>query len=383
MVITIVCDVFGEDTNGTIVATNNLIKFLKKQGHTIRILSAEQSKAGQENYFIVPTMNFGKLLNAYVAKVGVSLAKADKEIVKKSLKGADHVHIMLPFSLGVAAAKIAHEMGISTSAGFHMQAENFTSYIKLNKLKPLNHGVYKFIWKHMYKYIDGIHYPTKFIRDIFESNIKQKTNGYIISNGVHEYVKKRECNKPEEFKDKIVILSIGRYAREKSQDTILKAINYSKYKNKIQVILAGEGVKEKYYKKLSKNLKIKPIFNLYSRDDLVDIINYADLYVHPAEMELEGIACLEAIACGKLTIVSNSKLSATKDFAIDERCIFEKRNPKDLARVIDYWIDNPKEKLIYEKQYLDNAVIYNQQDCMKKMEEMILEIHNEKQKNKA
>ena len=57
-----------------------------------------------------------------------------------------------------------------------------------------------------------------------------------------------------EFKDKFLILSVGRYSREKSQDTLLKAIRYSKYKDKIQIILAGQGVKERYYKKLAKKL---------------------------------------------------------------------------------------------------------------------------------
>ena len=70
---------------------------------------------------------------------------------------------------------------------------------------------------------------------------------------MHSYVQKRESKKPEDFADKIVILSTGRYAREKSQDTLIKAVAISKYKNKIQVILGGQGVKEKRYKKLSKN----------------------------------------------------------------------------------------------------------------------------------
>ena len=108
------------------------------------------------------------------------------------------------------------------------------------------------------------------------------------------------------------------------------------------------------------------------------MLNYSDMYVHPAEIELEGISCLEAIACGKLTIVSDSKLSATKEFAIDDKCIFKCRNPKDLARVIDYWIDHPEEAKEYEQKYLDSAKVFNQDECMKKMEEMMLEVISER-----
>lgn len=381
MIITIVCDVLGKENNGTTIAAMNLIRFLKKQGHTVKVLCADQNRKGQDGFYVVPNISFGKMLDKYVANIGVTLAKADKDIVTSALKGSDLIHTMLPFSLGMASVKIAKELNIPITAGFHMQAENLTSYIKLNKLKPANKFVYKYIWKHVYQYVDGIHYPTKFIQNIFEKNIKKTTPGYVISNGVHDYVKKRDIAKPEEFKDKFVILTTGRYAREKSQDTLIKAIRYSKHKNEIQLILGGMGIKEKKYKKLAKKLPIPPIFKFYSRTEIIDVLNYSDMYVHPAEIELEGIACLEAIVCGKLTIVSDSKLSATKEFAIDDTCIFKHRNPKDLARVIDYWIDRPELRKQYEQKYLESSCVFNQDECMKQMENMMKTvIQNKKQK---
>lgn len=379
MIITLVCDVLGGENNGTTIATMNLKRFLEKQGHTVKILCADQSKIGLENYYVVPNLNFGKVLNGYVSKVGISLAKPKEEILREAFQNSDIVHIMLPLTLAMKSVKVANEMNIPITAGFHMQAENFTSYVKLYNFKALNKVVYKFIYKHTYKYAKAIHYPTKFIKDIFEKNIKKSTNGYVISNGVNAYVQKREVEKPEELKDKIVILSIGRYAREKSQDTLLKAVKYSKYKDKIQLIFAGQGVKEKYYKKLAKKLPVPPIFHLYSRDEIINVLNYADMYVHPADGELEGIACLEAITCGKLTIVSDSKLSATKDFAIDKKCIFKHRNPKHLASIIDYWIEHPDEKKIYEEKYANNACCFNQEECMKQMEQMLLKVIDEKE----
>lgn len=173
-------------------------------------------------------------------------------------------------------------------------------------------------------------------------------------------------------------MTTGRYAREKSQDTLIKAVKLSRHKDKIQLILGGQGVKERYYKKLSEKLPISPIFKFYSRTEIIDVLNYADIYVHPAEMELEGISCLEAITCGKLTIVSDSELSATKDFAIDEKCVFKKRNPKSLANVIDYFIEHPNEIAFYGKKYEESAKAYDQEACMLKMEEMIKEVYRAK-----
>ncbi len=374
MTITVVCDVLGKENNGTTIAAMNLIRYLKSRGHEVRVLCADQERRGEEGYYIVPNYKFPKLIDSYIKKVGVTLAKPDVDIVTSTILGSDIVHIMVPLPLGMCACKVARKMGIPITAGFHMQAENFTSHIKANNFRFVNNYVYKFIWKHMYKYVGGIHYPTRFIREIFESRIKTQTKGYVISNGVNSYVQKRDIEKPEEFKDKIVILATGRFSREKSQDTLIRAVKRSKYKDKIQLIFAGLGAKEKYYKRLSKGLPVQPIFKFYSRTEIIDVLNYCDLYVHPAEVELEGIACLEAIACGKLTIVSDSKLSATKEFAIDDTCRFKNRNPKSLAHAIDYWIEHPMEKEEYEKRYLESATVFNQEECMKRMENMMVEV---------
>lgn len=383
MIVTIVCDVLGEENNGTTIAAMNLIRYLKKQGHIVRILCADQNKKGQENCWVVPNMNFGKTLNKYIEKVGVTLAKPVEDIIRDCIKGSDVVHILIPLYLSMNAIKIAKEYDIPMTASFHMQAENLTSYFKLNNVKFINTAVYKIIYKYVYQYVDKIHFPTKFIEEIFEKNIKKTTPGCVISNGVNDYVKKENIEKPLEYQNKIVILTTGRYAREKSQDTLIKAIYHSKYKDKIQLILGGQGIKEKEYRKLAKNLPIQPLFKFYSRTEIIDVLNYADIYVHPAKIELEGISCIEAIACGKLTIVSNSKLSATKEFAVDERCIFKCRKPKDLARVIDYWIDHPEEKKIIEDKYLHSALAFNQEKCMEKMEQMLfdaIKVHKNQEK---
>lgn len=373
MIITVVCDILGEENNGTAVATMNLIRYLRSEKHTVRILCADQSKIGEEDFFVVPNRSLGKALDKLVSRVGVSLAKPDMQVILKALIGAEHVHIMLPLGLGMAAAEAAYELNIPVTAGFHMQAENLTAYLKLNRIRAVNTFVYKYIYKRLYRYCFAIHYPTQFIRNVFESRIKRITNGYVISNGVHSYVQKREVKRPDELKNRIVILSIGRYSGEKSQDTLIKAVYRSAYKDKIQLILAGQGLRDKKYKRLAKNLPVQPIFRLYSRSEIVEVLNYCDLYVHPAVDELEGIACLESIACGKMTIVSDSENSATKEFAVDEKCIFKHKKPKDLARVIDYWIEHPEERAEYERKYLSSSAVYRQEDCMKKMGEMIAE----------
>ena len=61
MTVTIVCDVLGEENNGTTVATMNLVRYLKSRGDTVRILCADQSRKDEENTFVVPNIELGVL----------------------------------------------------------------------------------------------------------------------------------------------------------------------------------------------------------------------------------------------------------------------------------------------------------------------------------
>ena len=75
----------------------------------------------------------------------------------------------------------------------------------------------------------------------------------------------------------------------------------------------------------------------FSRQDLLNLLRCADLYCHPAEVEIESIACLEAIACGLVPVIANSPKSAAKSFALDEKSLFKNKDPEDMAAKIDYW----------------------------------------------
>ncbi|HAO29809.1 MAG TPA: hypothetical protein DCQ43_00525, partial [Treponema sp.] len=84
MKITIVCDVLGEPNNGTTVATLNLIRFLKEKcGHSVKVVSNDFEKSGipEEERCLLPTLSLGPVANKIIANNGVSLAKADHDIL--------------------------------------------------------------------------------------------------------------------------------------------------------------------------------------------------------------------------------------------------------------------------------------------------------------
>ena len=308
MNILVVCDVLGEENNGTTIAAMNLIRYLKEQGENVRVLTADESKMGQEGYFIVPVRSLGPL-NPILKKNNVQLAKPKTSIILRALEGVDVVHIMLPFALGIKTSKLAKARGIPITAGFHCQAENYSAHIlNLMRFKPYNNHIYRKFYKKFYCRVNAIHYPTDFIRREFESITKIKTNSYVISNGVNDIYVKKEVKREPELKEKFNILFIGRISKEKSHPILLKAVSLSKYKDQIQLIFAGQGPRENKIRKLEQKYELNPVLmQFYSRKKLIEIINSCDLYVHPSEIEIEAISCLEAIKCGLVPVISDSE----------------------------------------------------------------------------
>ena len=209
MIVTIAADVLGVENNGTTTACMNLVRYLQARGDEVRILCCDQDKKGMENYYVVPTLNLGSFLNKIVEKNGVVLAKPDKNIITEAIKDADVVHVMMPFALGKKATKIAKKLNKPVTAGFHVQAENFTSHIGMMNCGIINHLTYKSFYRGMYKDVDAIHYPTEFIKTIFERNVHKKTNAYVISNGVHNRFQKMDIAKPEELKGKQILAVVN------------------------------------------------------------------------------------------------------------------------------------------------------------------------------
>lgn len=376
MIITIVADVFGEENNGTTITIKRLIEGLISRGHTVKVVSPlldKQSKNPQ--YFTVGKRDFG-IFNPYIAKNGVELGKPEVDVIKQAIIGSDIVHIELPFKMGKAAIKICNELNIPFTTAFHCQPENFSSHLGLKNSALFNRLIYYYFKQKFYKHADYIHCPTEFIANELDKH-NYKAKKFAISNGVISTYRPEKTNKPQELEDKFCVLFVGRLSREKRHDLLIKAMKHSKYADKIQLIFAGRGPLQEKLTKMGKKLKNQPIINFYSKEDLAKIINFCDLYCHPSDVEIEAISCIEALTCGLVPVISNSKKSATRFFALDDRCLFKAGNAKNLAQKIDYFIEHPQEKFELSEKYKVYAKRFNIEnsidDMLKMFEQAIID----------
>ncbi len=365
MKIVYVMDQYDNQNNGTSVSAFRFANCLRERGHEVRIVAI--GKEAPDKY-VVPTANFGPLNPVFRAH-GMAFGKPDKAVLKKALEGADIVHLFFPFRLCRAARKMARRMGIPHMAAFHCQPENITYNVGLKHV-PFAADIFYLVFRQrFYRYIRDIHCPSRFIAE------QLRRHGYaarlhVISNGVDEAFRPLDVAKPPEWKDKFVILMVGRLAPEKRQDLVIKAAMRSKYADRIQLVFLGKGPKQWCYERLARRLKNPPVFRYVSQDEIVKVYNQCDLYVHAAEVEIEAIVCLEAIASGLVPVIANSEKSAARQFALDERSLFRNKDADDLARKIDYWIEHPEERAKMREAYLRAAENYRLSRSVDRIEEV-------------
>ena len=161
------------------------------------------------------------------------------------------------------------------------------------------------------------------------------------------------------------IVNIGRLSNEKDQMTLLKAVSYSGHSRDLRLIFAGRGPEEEAYRKKAAELVEKgtlrypPEFVFLDSRGLKDLAHTADLFVHCAYIEVEGLSCLESLREGVVPLIAKGKYSATSQFALDHHSTFPAKDPKALARKIDWWIEHPERRMQMAPRYAALAAEYD------------------------
>ncbi|MFA6624609.1 MAG: glycosyltransferase [Bacilli bacterium] len=374
MVITFVVDMFGSTNNGTTVTCMRTAKVLRELGNEVRIIAHIPEVHDDLTGFKVLNCKMFKfpIFQPLIEKNGMTFATGDEKQIAEFIQGSDIVHLFTPFSLEIKVRRVANVLNIPVTSAFHVQPENVSYNINMGKIKAVNCLVFKIFNSMMYKHTKFVHTPSKMMRDQMMLH-GYKNNIFPISNGVSEYFRPLSVPKPDDLQDKYVILMIGRLSREKRQDLIFKAIGHSQYNSQIQLILCGKGPMRKKYEKYSKKYLKNPCrFEFISQKELLDVINYSDLYIHSSDAESEAIACIEAFSCGKVPIISDSKVSATNSFALDSKCLFKNGDYQSLQNRIEYFIEHPEVKKELSPKYIEFSRQFSLKACVRQLEQMFI-----------
>lgn len=384
--------------NGLSASARRTITLLRERGHDVRVLSsgtAEQAQACNFTTpeFTLPAMRF-PLADAIISAQGYAFAKPKRKVIKQAVAWADVVHLEEPFGLQARTAHAAKRAAKPVLATYHIHPENITATIHLDGVWPLNALLLASWRRRIYALAQVVQCPS----DSVHQRLRRWGLGdklVTISNGVGlapskpaagtktEYcapggrqveTKQTPGGAQPEGEQVYRLLVVGRFSREKDQATILKAMRHSRYASQIQLVFAGRGPTEKSLRRAASRLvrdgvlKHAPSFNFFDAAGLDAQAEQADLYIHAAFIEVEGLSCLEVLRHGVVPVIAHSPLTATSQFALDAHSRFKARDPKALARVIDYWLSDNDRRQTEAQKYLNIGAHYDITDCVSRLE---------------
>ena len=284
------------------------------------------------------------LVAPLIASQGYAFARSDRRQVDRALDWADVVHLEEPFMLQAVVARRARARGVPALATYHIHPENLTASVYLDRCTVLNRAILQAWKRFIFDRCGALQCPSPSVwRRV--SSLRLSARLFVLSNGLLLDDVSVDGGGRGDGMPIVRLLSIGRFSREKDQATILRALRFSSHARSIELTLAGRGPTERRLRKLSDRLVRDRViehpvrFAFMGPEEMARASREADLYVHAARIEVEGLGALEVLRHGVVPVLARGPLTATSQFALSEESVFEAGNPRSLACAIDAWVD--------------------------------------------
>jgi len=270
----------------------------------------------------------------------------------------DVINVCSPYPISICAVIWAKKKHIPLVGSIHILPENVLAPFFTSALYPT---MVKYTWSYLvyfYNLVDWATVPTQTGAVMYQEK-GLTTPVTPISNGVNtemfkptnngEYLRKR-FNLPK----KPLILYTGRINQEKNVDVLVKAIPSILNKVDAHFLFCGSGGLKPEMMKLTQSLGVDAhttFIDFLDWADYPNIYTLADVFVMPAESELQSIVTLEAIATGVPPVVVNK--GAVPELASAENgLVFEPQDSNQLATNIITILSNKKLRNTMKKNSL-------------------------------
>ena len=353
--------------NGLAASARRTVKTLRDAGHEVRVVTGPNSDtAGPKPDYELKWFYF-PVVQPIIDAQGYSFASTDPKIIEEAMRWADVIHMEEPLVLEARACRIARRLGKPVTGTYHLHPENVFYSLCLGWSKVANYLLIT-AWRDLvFNHCSHLQCPTENVRERLERH-RFKSKLHVISNGLVPDTCIRPEVPPEDYLDParpLKVLYIGRLSVEKDQPTLIRAIRHSAFADRIQLQFAGLGPKTKKYMRMAMKLyedgvvKYKPEFKFCTRDELRTIAAGADLCIHCATVEVEGLSIMEAMQQGVVPVIAKGRHTGTSKFALSDRSVFQEKNEKELAEKIDWWLSHPEERWEEGKRYAESMKKYN------------------------
>lgn len=348
MNIGIFTDTYSPQINGVVSSIVTLEKQLQAQGHNVYIFTVSHPKAAPApgHVFRLPSMPFVFLKDH---RVGLLYStKIVRQIKKLKL---DLILSQTEFSLGFFAKLMSKKLHIPIIHTYHTMYEEYMHYVSKGvELSP------EFARKYSKKFcnsVDGVVAPTEKTKHLLES-YGVTTPIRVIPTGIDftpfdpkGYDPSEVIALKEQFGiplDAPVVLFIGRVAKEKSIDMVIKGCHmlFQKMPH-AHLVIVGDGPERGALENLVQSLGIEKQVTFTGLQPWATIGKFyqlGDVFVSASVTETQGLTFIEAMAA-KLPVLAQYD-DSVKGVVINDYNgkLFE--TYEELAKILENILGNPE-----------------------------------------
>ncbi len=386
MRIGIFTDPYLPNVSGVVTSVTTLKKGLEEQGHTVYIITVGQKKEFIQEKNLLWYNGIRAPFKAMKMYSGLIFVRKPVKDVRKLKLDVMHVHT--EFTVKRIAKKVHKKDKVPIVYTYHTMYDSYYHYlgkfISFFFKRPLTFFL-KHIIKDMRKISEVIIVPTKKVRQSF-AEFKLNVQTKIIPTGLELeqfYRENQDSDKIASIKkdlgltDELVLLFVGRVAKEKSLDVIVREFSRIEDK-KAKLLIIGDGP---YMPELKKHIKEN---NVEDRVILTGMIPFnevstyyhvGDIFVNASVSETQGLTYIEALA-SELVCLVRYDVNLEELITAGENGLFSK-DEKEF---------NNKLSLILSDEELRNKIRKNARESVKDYSKEVyatkcLEVYNQAIRN--
>ena len=272
----------------------------------------------------------------------------------------DVIHAHHPVIVGAEAARFSEELDVPMVFTFHTMYHEYTHYF-LGMDNDLVKQIVRRSVRDFANRADHIIAPSPAVVNLMPSYGIQKPVDILPTPVDIDKFKPRPnplLNNP----DRIRLIYVGRVAKEKNLDFLLRVFAQAAAKDeRLEMLLVGGGPSLDDLRKLAKRLKIdhKVTFtDMVPFERVVDELSLADLFIFSSTSETQGLVVLEAMAAGlPLVMVESEALLYFVNPGQD--CVVVPEKEEDMVAAILSLINDPDRLRAMGKAARKNAERYS------------------------
>lgn len=358
--------------NGVATSVEELHESLEERKHSVYVIAPKFPQYKDKNPRVFRLKSFRlyrnpelRLSYMFPDKIFQKVLKIDFDIIHGFSGGS------IP-SLGLALAKLKRKPYVFT---YNTRLNHYTHYVLGGKLiRP------KYVEKVVELYCnvcDHVIAPADYVKkELIAFGVKKPIT--VIPNGVN--TKRFKPLKSNFLKENLklksndkLILYVGRIAKEKSVDFLIKTFAKISKKNKnLYLVIVGDGPERKNLEKLVQKLSLQNhilFLGFIDHKKLSSVYNSADLFVFGSTTETQGMVVLEAMASGAAVLTVKDRVF--EEFIDDGRDGFlVEREEKIFAQTIVNLLKDEKLLKTIRENARKKALKFSLEEIAKRFENL-------------